>query len=183
MEATNYGHINNNAVAHSLLYLQLLQTLVSYNDLHVLLTSQINLDPVQSIVIINRTLTVKQDWILKKVSLRLNQIMYPFVTIQAPNFQLYFPILQNLSTIELRPLACYKTFFFLPEVDTLFCARYVKLTYSMQQSPSWEANLFSASQEAPRILWIPKVHYRTRKRPPPVQSILPHPTSWRSTVA
>jgi hypothetical protein len=34
------------------------------------------------------------------------------------------------------------------------------LTYSMEQSPSREANRFSASQEIPRILWIPKVHYR-----------------------
>ena len=41
-------------------------------------------------------------------------------------------------------------------------------TYSMVQSPSWEANWFAASQEIPRILWNPKVHYRTHKRPPPV---------------
>ena len=41
------------------------------------------------------------------------------------------------------------------------------LTYSMQQSPSWEANLFSASQIT-RILWNPKVHYRIHKWPPPV---------------
>ena len=27
------------------------------------------------------------------------------------------------------------------------------LTYAMEQSPSWEANWFSASQEIPRILW------------------------------
>ena len=42
------------------------------------------------------------------------------------------------------------------------------LTYSMVQSPSWEANWFAASQEIPRLLWNPKVHYRTHKRPPPV---------------
>ena len=41
-------------------------------------------------------------------------------------------------------------------------------TYSMVQSPSWEANWFVASQEIPRILWNPKVHYCTHKRPPPV---------------
>ena len=38
----------------------------------------------------------------------------------------------------------------------------------MVQSPSWEANWFAASQEIPRILWNPKVHYLTHKRPPPV---------------
>ena len=42
------------------------------------------------------------------------------------------------------------------------------LTHSMVQSPSWEANWFAASQEIPRILCNPKVHYRTHKRPPPV---------------
>ena len=42
------------------------------------------------------------------------------------------------------------------------------LTYSMEQSPSWEANRFSVSQEIPRILWNPKVHYRIHKCTPPV---------------
>jgi len=38
----------------------------------------------------------------------------------------------------------------------------------MQQSPSWEADRFSASQEIPCFLWDPKVHYRIHKRLPPV---------------
>ena len=42
------------------------------------------------------------------------------------------------------------------------------LTYSMVQSPSAEDNWFAACQEIPRILWNPKVHYRTHKRPPTV---------------
>ena len=41
----------------------------------------------------------------------------------------------------------------------------------MEQSPSWEANWFAGSQEIPRILWNPKVHYRTHKRPPPVLQV------------
>ena len=57
---------------------------------------------------------------------------------------------------------------------TLYTPTEKLLTYSMVQSPSWEANWFAASQEIPRISRNPKVHYRTHKRPPPV-SILCQP--------
>ena len=41
-------------------------------------------------------------------------------------------------------------------------------TDSMEQSLSWEANVFSANQEIPRILLNPKVHYRIHNSPQPV---------------
>ena len=63
------------------------------------------------------------------------------------------------------------------------------LTYSMERSPSWEANWSAASQEIPHILWNPKVHFRIHKCPPPAPLLsqlqpvqLPHPSSWRSIL-
>jgi hypothetical protein len=46
------------------------------------------------------------------------------------------------------------------------CVTY--FTSYMEQSPSWEANRFSASQEISHILWNLKVHYDNQKCPQPV---------------
>ena len=42
------------------------------------------------------------------------------------------------------------------------------LSYSMEKSPSWEADRFAANQEIPHILWNPKVYYHIHKCLPPV---------------
>ena len=66
------------------------------------------------------------------------------------------------------------------------CPACVLLTYSKEQRSSWEAKQFSASQEIPCILCNMEVHDRiTHARhlslswACSIQSIPPHPTSWR----
>ena len=60
-----------------------------------------------------------------------------------------------------------------------------QILYSMEQSPSWEANRFAASQEIPRILWKPEGSLL--QSPVPILSQLDpvhtsHPTFWRSIL-
>ena len=42
------------------------------------------------------------------------------------------------------------------------------ITYTMQHGHSSEAKQFSASQEIPRILQNPKIHYHIHESPPPI---------------
>ena len=65
------------------------------------------------------------------------------------------------------------------------------LTHSMVQSTSWEANWFAASQEIPTHFThgtrrfstaLTSVRHLSLSWASPIQSIYPHPTSWRSIL-
>jgi hypothetical protein len=57
--------------------------------------------------------------------------------------------------------------YFLIHLLIIYLLNYL-LTCYMKQSPSCEANRFSASQEIPRILWNPTVNYHIDKYQTPV---------------
>jgi len=80
--------------------------------------------------------------------------------------------------LTLKQFPCISHLYLIANVSPYQSVYFPLLTYlltnSMVQSPSWEANWFTASQEIPRISRNPKVHYRTHKRSPPV-SILGQP--------
>jgi hypothetical protein len=88
------------------------------------------------------------------------------------------------SRLEIWPLSLLYLGFLFVLVHSSKC-----LTYSKEQSSSWEVNRSSAGQEIPLILWNLNFHYHIDQRPPPVSilsqtiaSMLPHPTSWRSVL-
>jgi len=75
------------------------------------------------------------------------------------------------------------------QLTELHQTRNITHNCSMEQSPPWEANRFSASQEIPLILWNPNVYYCIHKWTPPVPVLshldpvhTPKPTSWRSIL-
>jgi hypothetical protein len=70
----------------------------------------------------------------------------------------------RIANIEISPAVMNVCCF---SVLHIFCTE-ILITYSTEQSPSWKSNWFSDTQEIPRILWIPKVHYRIHKCPTPL---------------
>ena len=84
---------------------------------------------------------------------------------------------------------CMYVYTHIPTYIHTYTHTHIHITYSVEHSRPWEANLFAASQEMSHILWNPMVYYRIHKCPPPVpivssssQSIPPHPTSRRSIL-
>jgi hypothetical protein len=80
-----------------------------------------------------------------------------------------FNRLIKLLWLMFNPPPCFYTVGFLQMMFVWFLTPYTCLL--MEQSPSWEANQFSASQEIPRILWNPKFYYHIHKCPPPVPNL------------
>ena len=110
-----------------------------------------------------------------------------------PNFQLYFPIVQNLSTVELRPLACYKLGFFF--LFTLTAYSLLCKVYKTTLLTPWSKVLlekltgFQIVKKFPAfngnrrfITAFTSVHHLSLSWASSNLSIPPHHTSWRSIL-
>jgi hypothetical protein len=88
---------------------------------------------------------------------------------RALNYIYAYTVLK-VRSVSLLCVVCYGVVLFEGYRANVFSLRtaVILIRDSKKQSSSWEANLFSGSQEIPRILWNTKVNYQIHRRPPPV---------------
>jgi hypothetical protein len=97
--------------------------------------------------------------------------------------------MSNYSLLQYKQLLlCICLYLLMPRTRSVISYERIEyyLTNCMEQSPSWDPNSHSASQEIPRFLWNPEVQYHVQKGLPMVPilsqmhpSITSHPVSLR----